>query len=119
MGDVLANILGPETEAISDEGFVNKKELEDEVLENIKEEYGFEEIKDATGEASVPHQLEFFYGGINENFIQACYFLSTNKDNREFIAFLVSDEGQNVMANNNLSIHLESGNIFYQNFNTN
>ena len=119
MGDVLANILAPETEAISDEGFVNKKELEDEVLENIKEEYGFEEIKDAIGEASVLHQLEFFYGGINENFIQACYFLSTNKDNREFIAFLVPDEGQNVMANNNLSIHLESGNIFYQNFNTN
>ena len=30
----------------------------------------------------------------------------------EFIAFLVSDEGQNGMANNSLSIHVESGNIF-------
>ena len=28
-----------------------------------------EEIKDAFDEATVPHQLEFFYGGINENFI--------------------------------------------------
>ena len=70
-------------------------------------------------EASVPHQLDFFHGGINENFIQACYFLSRNSNNREFIAFLVSDEGQNVMTNNNFSIHVESGNIFYQNFNTN
>ena len=40
-------------------------------------------------------------------------------DNKEFIAFLVSDEGQNVMINNSLSIHAESGNIFYQNFNRN
>ena len=101
------------------EGFVNKKELEDEALENIKEEYDFEEIRDAFGEASVPHKLEFFYGGINENFTQACYFLSPNNGNREFIAFLVSDKGQNIMTNNNLSIHVESGNIFYQNFNTN
>ena len=80
------------------EGFVNKKELEDEALENIKEEYGFEEIKDAFDEASVSHQLEVFYGGIIENFIQTCYFLSPNKDNREFIAFLVSGKGQNVMT---------------------
>ena len=62
--------------------------------------------------------LNFFYGGINENFIQACYFLSPNNDKKEFIAFLVSDKGQNVMTNNSLSIHVESGNIFYQNFNT-
>ena len=41
--------------------FENKKELEDELLKNIKEEYGFEEIKYAFDEASVSQQLEFFY----------------------------------------------------------
>ena len=45
--------------------------------------------------------------------------MSPNNSNREFIAFLVSDERQNVMTNDNLSIRAESGNIFYQNFNTN
>ena len=55
LGDGLANILEPEAEDNLDEGFVNKKELEDEVLENIKEEYDFEEIRDAFGEASVAH----------------------------------------------------------------
>ena len=55
LGDGLANILEPEAEDNLDEGFVNKKELEDEVLENIKEEYDFEEIRDAFGEASVTH----------------------------------------------------------------
>ena len=33
--------------------------------------------------------------------------------------FLVSDEGQNIMTNNNLSIYVESGNVFYQNASTN
>ena len=119
LGDGQANILGPEAEDILDEGFINKKELEDEVLEKIKKDYGFEEVKDAFDEASVPHQLEFFYGSINENFTQPCYLLSPNNDNRKFIAFLVSDKGQNIMTSNNLSIYVESGNIFYQNFSTN
>ena len=37
----------------------------------------------------------------------------------EFMAFLLSDLGQNLMTNNSLSIHIESGCIFYQYFNTN
>ena len=60
LGDGLANILEPEAKDILDEGFINKKELEDKVFENIKDEYGFEEIKYVFDEASVPHQLEFF-----------------------------------------------------------
>ena len=43
--------------------------------------------------------------------------MSPNKDNRQFIAFLVSDERQNIMVNHNHSTHFETGNIFYQNFN--
>ena len=64
-------------------------------------------------------QLEFFYGGNNDNFVQACNLLSPNEDNNEFISLLCSDQGQNIMTSNSLSIHIESGNIFYQNFNTN
>ena len=64
-------------------------------------------------------QLEFFYGGDNDNFVQACNLLSPNEDNNEFISMLCSDQGQNIMTSNSLSIHIESGNIFYQNFNTN
>ena len=119
LGDALANLLGPEAEDILKEEFVNSKKLEDETLENIQEEYNFDEIKDAFDDASVPKQLEFFYGGDNDNFVQACNFLSPNEDNNEFISFLCSDYGQNIMTNNSLSIHIKTGNIFYQNFNTN
>ena len=66
LGDGLANSLGTEAADILNEKFVNKKELEDEALENIKEEYGFKEIKDVFDEAAIPNQLVFFYGGINE-----------------------------------------------------
>ena len=68
-------------------------------------------------EASVHPELDFFYGGSNKNFFQACNFLSPNI--REFIAFFISDIEQNMMKNNSLSIHIDSQNIFYQNSNTN
>ena len=45
--------------------------------------------------------------------------MSLNEDKNEFISFLCSETGQNIMTNNSLSIHIESGDIFYQNFNTN
>ena len=38
--------------------------------------------------------------------------------NREFGAFLMSELGQQVMTENKLSIHVESGDIFYENHNT-
>lgn len=79
-------------------------------------------MKDAFDEASVLHQLNFFHGGSNENLslkAQVYNFLSPNNVNRKFISFLLSDTGQNIVTNNSLSIHVESGNTFYQNFNTN
>ena len=64
--------------------------------------------------------IQFFHGGSTDNFDQACFLfsLSLNNNNREFIAFLISGIGQN-MTNNSLSIHIESGNNFYHNLNTN
>ena len=114
--DGLANVLGQEAEDILMDKFVNSKALKDETLEDIKEEYNFDEIKDAFDDASVPKQLEFFYGGNNNSFAQKCNFLSPNEDNNEFISFLCSDLGQNIITNNTLSIHIESGNIFLSEF---
>ena len=117
-GDGLLNSLGVETDDILEQKSVNQKQQEDAVLEQIKEEYNFDEIKDAFDEAAVCHQLDFFYGGENSNFNQVNKFLLSSNKNREFIAFLLSDQGQNLMKNNSLSIHIESGDIFHQNFNT-
>ena len=59
-----------------------------------------------------------FFGGDNDSFVHACNFLFLNEDNNEFTSFSWSDMGQNIMTNNKLSIHIETGDIFYNDFNT-
>ena len=96
----LLNVLGTKTEDILEENYVNPKELEVKTLEDIMEDkYNFNEIKDVFDNASVPQHLEFFYAGDNDDFVTACNFLSINKDSNEFISFLCSDRGQNIMTN--------------------
>ena len=62
--------------------------------------------------------MYFFYGGDSENFYRALEFIGLNPMNREFGVFLISDLGRQVMTQNKLSIHVESGDIFYENHNT-
>ena len=121
LGDRLANVLGAEAEGILGNDFIQVKELEDKNIKEIKEEYEFKKIKDAFNEGVVLSQLDFFYGGehLPENVIRACSFLSLNKENIGFVDFLFSDRSQNIMKNSSLFIHIESENIFYQNFKTN
>ena len=75
-----------------------RQEEEDVVLEQIKEEYGFEDIKDAFDDGYVPNSVYFFYGGESENFARAVEVLRPDADNREFAAFLLSDLGRQVMT---------------------
>ena len=102
--DALAGLFEPEAYDILDEQYVNRKQQEDAALENIKEEYGFHEIKDAFDEAAFPHQLDFFYGEDDENFIRAIEFLSPSSGNREFTVFLLSEKGKDVMTSSSLLI---------------
>ena len=44
--------------------------------------------------------------------------MSLNEDNNELVSFLCSDIRQNIMVNNSFSIHIETGDIFYNDFNT-
>ena len=92
--------------------------MQEKTIEQIKDGYHFDDIKDAFDEGKIPPQLEFFFGGDIDNFVHICNFLSLNKDNNEFIAFLCSDTGQNIMTNNSVSIHIESEEIFHNDFNT-
>ena len=86
--------------------------LEEKIIEQIKEKYNFDKIKDAFDHAALPAQLDFFYGGDNANFVRACNLSSPNKDSNEFVLFLCSNRGPNIMPYNSLSIHIESGNVF-------
>ena len=68
--------------------YINDKILEDETLEQIKEEYNFTEMKDAFDDGEIPRQLEFVFGGNKNNFLQAWNFLCLNEDNNEFVSFM-------------------------------
>ena len=78
----MLNLLGVEADDILEQKVVNKKQQEDAVLKQIKEDYNFDEIKDAFDEGAFPHQLHFFYGGENSNFNQAIELLSPSNENR-------------------------------------
>lgn len=60
LGDGLAHALGTEAEEILENKYINSKKLQDKTLQNIKEEYNFDDIKDAFDEASIPSTLHFF-----------------------------------------------------------
>ena len=70
---------------------------------------------DETGQ--VPESIYFFYGGESENFVNALEFIGLSPINREFRVFLLSDLGRETMTQNKISIHVESGDIFYNNHN--
>ena len=118
LGDGLLQTLGTNAKDLFQADNIIKKEEEDVILEQIKNEYGFEDIKDTMDEGNVPENIYFFYGGESDNFYRALEFVGLSPMNREFGAFLMSDLGRQVMTENKLSIHVESGDIFYENHNT-
>ena len=69
-------------------------------------------------EGILPDNIYFFYGGESDNFYCSLEFTGLSPVNREFGAFLMSDLGRQFMTENKLSIHVESGDIFYENHNT-
>ena len=48
-----------------------------------------------------------------------CSKLTLSKDNENFIDVLTSEVGLQILRENILFIHIETGNIFYENYNTN
>ena len=48
-----------------------------------------------------------------------CSRLGLNKDTENFTDFLSLDIGSQILSKNMLSIHVQMGNIFYDNYNTN
>ena len=120
IGDKLLDTLETETEDLFN---VNapptKKEEEDEILKDIIDEYNIPDMKDTIGETGqFPESICFFYGGDSQQFVDALVFIGLSPLNRELAAFLLSDLGRQSMTQNKLSIHVESGDIFYDNNNT-
>ena len=120
LGDRLLNSLGTNGQNLFDVNAPpSKKEEEEEILRDIMDEFEIEKIRNTMDEsAQVPENIYFFYGGDGDQFVNALKFLSLSLVNREFGSFLLSDLGRQTVTQNKLSIHIESGEIFYDNHNT-
>ena len=55
------NVLSTDAEEILKDDYVSDKVLEDKTIEQTKDEYNFDEIKDAFDEREIPTQLKFFF----------------------------------------------------------
>ena len=108
-----------DAEDIINKDLIREKDLEENDIEDIKGKYDFEDIKSTLDEGNVPENIEFFYSGDdNEKFHINCEMLGVDCDGSKFIDFLCLPKGEEIMQENILSIHLETGNIFYDIFNT-
>ena len=60
-------ILSTKADEILQDGYINDNALNEKKIEEIKNEYNFDQIKDAFDEGKVPTQREFFFGRDNDN----------------------------------------------------
>ena len=58
--DPLLNVLSRDADDILKSNYVIDKEIEDKTIEQIKDKYNFDQIKDAFDDGQTPFQLEFF-----------------------------------------------------------
>ena len=82
-------------------------------------EYDVEDIRDTMDETGkIPDSVYLFCRGESEQFVNALEFVGLSPIKREFGVFLLSDLSKQTMTQNRLRIHVESGDLFYNNRNT-
>ena len=64
-------------------------------------------------------QFEFFKGGENIKFDTFMNRFGLTTENKKFVEFLQSEYCKKILENNNLKIHIETGNIYYKDRDTN
>ena len=94
-----------------------KQETFKERTENIKEL--IEKVGDADQNSQLTFQFEFFQGGENAKFNSFMNNFGLTEENQKFIEFLQSEYCRKIFETNNLKIHIETGNIYYQDRDTN
>ena len=76
-------------------------------------------LKEEIDAGEIPKEIEFYFGGPNQNFFIMYSSLNLNRENSDFIDFLSLDIGSQIFMENMLWIHIETGIIFCDNYNTN
>ena len=75
-------------------------------------------IENNEGEQKI-FEFEFFTGGTNQKFDLFVRKFGHSSESMEFLDFLQWDYCKEILENNDLKIHIETGNIYYKNNCTN
>ena len=106
------------------ETFPNVNEIIEEDSKIFKEKIDdLDKIINKLGEDDEDDQklseFEFFTGGKNLKFDKHIRNFGLSSDNLEFLDFIQSDFCKEILENNDLKTHIETGNIYYKNIDTN
>ena len=71
------------------------------------------------GEDDTLLEFEIFTGEKNKNFDGIIRGIGPSSNNLDFLDFLQSDQCKQILVNNKLKIHIETGNIYYDDQDTN
>ena len=76
-------------------------------------------MSESINRGQTPEQLKFFCGGENEDFLVKLKLLGLTQENKRFAEFLTIDYCACIMRERKLTSHVYTGNIYYDDFNTN
>ena len=114
MSQQLQSIFPDVNEIIKEESETFKEKIEDldEMINKVSN------IDNDQDEQKI-FEFEFFTGGTNQKFESFVRKFRLSSENLEFLDFLQWDYCKEILENNNLKIHVETGNIYYKNNDTN
>ena len=114
MCEQLQSIFPDADQKIKQEVETFKEKIDD--LDKIIEKAG--NIDDDQDEQQI-FEFEFFTGGFNQKSHSFVHSKGLSTENQEFLDFLQWDSCKEILEKNHLKIHIEIGNIYYKNEDTN
>ena len=100
--------------------FPSLDEMKEEQDQTFKETVeNLTETLSKIGEEDTPFESEFFTGRKNKKFDVYIRGIGPSTKDTELLDFLQSDLCKEIMIDNKLKIHIETGNIYYDNEDTN
>ena len=114
MSEQLQSIFPDIDQTIKQESEIFKEKTDD--LDKITEKVS--NIGDDQDEQKI-FEFEFFTGGYNQKFDSFVRSKGLSTGNKDFVDFLQWDLRKEILESNNLKFHIETGNIYYKNEDTN
>ena len=75
----------------------------------------YDQIRDVIIDGEIPPELEFFTGDRYQKLVDMVKSIWIDEDNREFLDNLPDKIYENLMQRNKITIHVETGSIYYDN----